>query len=74
MLRRLRLNLQSQANRRRMIRFSQLRSNLCPICNNIVYFDTKENLFRCKTDDCSFKEEKSENIIYQEQVNKQCLI
>lgn len=62
MLRRLRLNLQSQADRRR-IRFSQLRANLCPLCNNIVYFDTKENLFKCKNDDCIFKEEKIENNI-----------
>lgn len=59
MIRRLRLSLQQQASRRR-IRFNQLKANLCPICNNIVYYDTREKLFKCKKEDCPYREEKIE--------------
>ncbi len=57
MLRRLLNNLQSQADRRR-IRFHQLRTNLCPICNSIIYLNTKDNTYKCRNNDCSFKESK----------------
>jgi len=50
--------INSNQNKRRLIRFNMLRKHLCPLCDSIVYFNTKENIFMCKNVNCNFKEEK----------------
>ena len=45
-------------NRRRLIRFNLLRKHLCPICKNLIYFDNKEDIYKCKNSECYFKVEK----------------
>ena len=49
----------SYSNRRRLVRFSLIRQQLCPICGNIVCFCNKQNTFKCKNEECSFKESKT---------------
>lgn len=58
MIRRMNFSMQS-ANRRR-IRFSQLRSCLCPMCNNVLLFSNVKNAFVCQTEDCGYTEQKVE--------------
>ena len=61
-------------NRRRLIRFNLLRKHLCPICNNIIYFDNKEDIYKCKNIKCDYRIEKEltvndENLIKTEVEN-----
>ena len=48
----------SQQSSRHRIRFNQLKSCLCPMCNSLVFFDNKDNAFKCQSEDCSYREEK----------------
>ena len=58
MIRRMNLSMQS-ANRRR-IRFNQLRSCLCPMCNNLLYYSNVKNAYVCQGETCSYIEQKLE--------------
>lgn len=60
--------ISDQASRRR-IRFYQMKSALCPICNNVIYYDTKEKMFRCKKEDCTYRKEKVESLEDDESYN-----
>jgi len=53
-------------NRRRLIHFNMQRQNLCPICNNHIYYDNKEDVYKCRNNSCDFKEQK---YIYEEDKN-----
>ena len=46
----------SDSNRRRLVRFCLLRQHLCPICGNLIYYSNKDNSYKCKNEDCNFKE------------------
>ena len=50
------------SNRRRLIRFNLLRQQLCPLCDNIIYFENKENIYKCKNTDCDYRVEKELSI------------
>lgn len=61
------MNRYAQSNR---IRFNQLRTCLCPLCNSIIYFDPKDNAYKCKNEDCLFKDFKVETETNEEQETK----
>lgn len=46
----------NDSNRRRLVRFCLLRQHLCPICGNLIYYSNKDNAYKCKNEDCNFKE------------------
>ena len=50
------------SNRRRLIRFNLLRQQLCPLCDNIIYFDNKEDIYKCKNTECDYRIEKELSI------------
>ena len=49
----------SGSDRRRLVRFSLIRQQLCPICGNLVCFCNKQNSYKCKNEDCTFEESKT---------------
>lgn len=46
----------NDSNRRRLVRFCMLRQQLCPICNNLIYFDNKDKIYKCRNVKCDFVE------------------
>ena len=52
----------SGSDRRRLVRFAMLRQHLCPQCGNFICFDNKDNVYKCKNEDCSYILEQENNI------------